>query len=363
MNLNLSGYITTGTSYGLVTLNFLKSLIDLEVDVATHGISQEDYKEFTPYVRKSAQLAKNFDYRAPSLKIAHQFDMAASIGFGPRFGYTFFEVNNLTNLECNHLKSLDELIVPSKWASEVCLDSRLLPPKICPPGYNEQVFKPVNYIPNQCIFLSVGKWEVRKQQDQIVNAFSKAFRASDNVALWMSCNNKFIKDFVTEKKKLYKDLLGEKLTLIDYLPNHNDLARLMKMSYCFVAPSLAEGWNLPLLEAMGCGKFNIVTNYSAHTEFCDAQSSILIEPTKLVPAIDNMWFKEGSETNNGEWCSYNEDDLVEAMRIVYRKYQGGTILNNEALANAQKFTWSKSAQTMKDIIYDKNKIDYQNNEW
>lgn len=351
MNLNLSGYITTGTSYGLVTLNLLKSLTDLEVDVATHGISQEDYKEFTPYVRKSAQLAKKFDYNAPSLKIAHQFDMATGIGFGPRFGYTFFEVNNLTDLECNNIKSLDELIVPSKWASEVCLDSGLFPPHICPPGYNEQVFRPIDYMPKKCIFLSVGKWEVRKQQDQIVRAFAKAFGAGDNVALWMSCDNKFIKDFVEEKKKLYKNFLGEKLTLINYLPSHNDLARLMQMSYCFVAPSLAEGWNLPLLEAMGCGKFNIATNYSAHTEFCDSQSTILIEPTKLVPAIDNMWFKEGSETNNGKWCSYNEDDLVEAMRVAYRKYQDGTILNNEARENAQKFTWIKSAQTMKDIIY------------
>jgi glycosyltransferase involved in cell wall biosynthesis len=353
MRLNLSGYITTGTSYGLVTLNFLRSLTDLGINVATHGVSQEDYKEFTPYVRNSALKAKDFDFRAPSLRIAHQFDMATGIGQGIRFGYTFFEVNNLTDLEYNHLKSLDQPIVPSKWASDICFDSGLSP-EVCPPGYNEDVFKPMDYIPQKCIFLSVGKWEVRKQQDQIVRAFGKAFGNNDNVALWMSCDNRFIKEFVAEKKRAYKNFLGDRLHLIDYLPTQNDLARVMQMSYCFVAPSLAEGWNLPLLESMGCGKFNIATNYSAHTEFCDAQSTILIEPTGLVPAVDNMWFKEGSETNNGEWCSYNEDDLVEAMKIAYQQYQDGVILNNEALKNAQKFTWLKSAQTMKDIIYDKN---------
>lgn len=355
MNLNLLGYITPSTSYGLVALNLIKNLMDLEVNVATHGVHHnEDYGTYDTYVRKSALSAKLFNARAPCLSIRHQFDMATGIGFGARFGYTFFEVNNLTDLERNHLKSLDELIVPSKWAAEICVNSNILSPKVCPPGYNEQVFRSIDYMPNKCIFLSVGKWEVRKQQDQIVNAFSKAFKASDNVALWMSCDNKFIKEFVAEKKRLYKNFLGDKLTLIDYLPSHNDLARLMQMSYCFVAPSLAEGWNLPLLEAMGCGKFNIATNYSAHTEFCDDQSTILIEPTGLVPAIDNMWFKEGSETNNGEWCSYSEDDLIEAMRIAYREYQDGTILNNEARDRAQNFTWLKSAQIMKDIIYGEN---------
>ena len=353
MNLNLLGYITTSTSYGLVTLNLMKSLMDLGVNVATHGISHnEDYGSYNTYVRKSALSSKLFDAEAPCLSVRHQFDMAQSIGCGTRIGYTFFEVNKLTPLETNHLRSLDKLIVPSMWAADICIRAGIHNTEVCPAGYDETIFKPVKYMPPSCVFLSVGKWEVRKQQDAIVMAFNKAFGPKDNVKLWMSCNNKFIKDYVDQKKIKYKEYLGDKLTIIDYIKEHSDLARLMQQSYCFVAPSLAEGWNLPLLEAMACGKFNIATNYSAHTQFCNDESSILIEPTGLVDARDDMWFKEGNETNNGQWCSYSEDDLISSMQLIYKKYKDGIVLNEDAAENAKRFTWTKSAEKMRSIIQD-----------
>ena len=176
MNLNLTGYITTSTSYGLVTLNFMRSLMDLNVNVATHGISHnEDYGVYDAYVRKSSLTAKHFETEAPCLSIKHPFDFAQSVGCGPRIGYTFFEVNKLTSLELNHLRSLDKLIVPSMWAADICIAHGIANTEVCPAGYDDTIFTPIDYIPKSCIFLSVGKWEVRKQQDNIVKAFAKAF--------------------------------------------------------------------------------------------------------------------------------------------------------------------------------------------
>ena len=99
MKINLTGYITPNTSYGLVTLNFLKGLTDLKHEVSIFdniGQGDSSFGEFIPYVRDSSLLSQNFDSNAPSLRIAHQFDMATSIGSGRRIGYTFFEVNKLT---------------------------------------------------------------------------------------------------------------------------------------------------------------------------------------------------------------------------------------------------------------------------
>ena len=351
MNLNLLGYITNSTSYGLVALNFLKGLTDLGINVATHGLlSNEDYGTYNAYVRNSSLASKLFDINAPCLCIHHQFDMATSVGSGRRIGYTFFEVNKLTTLEVHHLRSLDDLIVPSKWASEVCSSVGLPTPLVCPAGYDDQIFKPIEYRPSSCVFLSVGKWEVRKQQDMIVHAFNRAFEDSDNVSLWMSCDNRFIPQFVDNKKKYYKELLGDKLKLLGRVDTHFDLARIMQQSYCFVAPSLAEGWNLPLLEAMGCAKFNIATNYSGHTEFCTKESTLLIEPTGLQKAVDDMWFKENSLTNCGEWCVYDVDQLIEHMRDIYRKYKDGRIWNWDSVIQAKKYTWSESSKRMEECI-------------
>jgi glycosyltransferase involved in cell wall biosynthesis len=197
-------------------------------------------------------------------------------------------------------------------------------------------------MPSECSFLSIGKWEYRKQQDQIVEAFSKAFTKSDNVKLYISMDNPFID--ISEKKNKYKATLGPKVNIIDRVKNHAVLARLIQQSYCFVAPSLAEGWNLPLLESMACGKFTIATNYSGHTEFCDKNTTLLLEPTGKVPALDGMWFRENSKTNCGKWITYDEEQLVDHMRTIYQTYKSGATLNYNAIDKVSDLTWNNAAQ-------------------
>jgi len=323
---------------------------ELGHEISIHDSSNRECGEFDSFVRQSKEQAKNFDYNSTSLRIAHQFDLAPSIGHGRRFGYTFFELDSLTELEQHHLNSLDVLIVPSKWATSICnkyINDKI---EVCPPGFNDLIFKPIEYMPPSCVFLSLGKWEVRKQQDQIVRAFSKAFNYLDNVHLWMSCDNQFIPEVTQERKNHYKALLGDKINLIPKVKTPADVARLMQSSYCFVSPSLAEGWNLPLLEAMACGKFTIATNYSGHTEFCTPETTILLEPTGLIPADDGMWFKPNSEINCGDWCTYDEEELVEGMRAIYKKYKEREVLNRAGVDRAKDFTWKKSAETMSKIL-------------
>ena len=351
MEVNLTGYITNQTSYGLVTLNLLKELDKRCHAVNLHSQPNGDCGEFNTVVRKAINNAPMFKDTAPSLRIAHQFDMAIGIGFGRRFGYTFSELNKLTEIEKNQLTSLDTVIAPTKWQAEVYkqngVNSRI---EVCNAGYNNDVFTPCNYLPPKCVFLSIGKWEVRKQQDQIVTAFHKAFSQQDNVELWLSCDNTFINDYVDQKKQAYKDLLGDRIKIIGRVKSPFDLARIIQQSYCFVAPSLAEGWNLPLLEAMACGKFSIATDYSGHTEFINKDTTHLIEPTGLVPAIDGMWFKENSPTNCGEWCSYSIDDLISAMKTTLEDYNSGKVLSKPAELRANMFTWDIAATRMLNIL-------------
>lgn len=340
MHLNITGYITDKTSYGIVTLNLINELSKINT---IHLYDQSVIKfEYIPKV-------PILDANTPSLRIAHQFDMANRIGSGPAIGYTFSEVNKLTTKEKEHLNSLNLVIVPTNWQRGIYTDSGVNS-VVAHAGYDPSIFKPVDYIHPKCVFLSVGKWEVRKQQTQIVEAFSKAFGQKDNVELWLSCSNRFMQIEVERHQREYKKLLGEKLTIIDYVNSPKSLASIMQQSFCFVAPSLAEGWNLPLLEAMACGKHSIATNYSGHTEFCTPETSLLIEPTGLVPAIDGKWFLANNDINCGEWCSYELDDLVTSMRQIYELYNAGHILNQAAIKQANLFTWANSAQQITDRI-------------
>jgi hypothetical protein len=126
----------------------------------------------------------------------------------------------------------------------------------------------------------------------------------------------------------------------------------MKQSTCGVFPSRAEGWNLELLEMMSCGKPVIATNYSAHTEFCNEENTLLIEIDSMETASDGKWFNG----NVGEWASLEGnafDTLVSHMRDVYSDWQESRLLvNEEGIRTAVDFSWDRTAEKIKEAIYE-----------
>ena len=115
MKLNLSGYVTPTTSYGLVLLNLLNEFTKngIECSLFPTGVREDDCGIFSDVVNKAITNSILFDDKAPSLRVAHQFDLATRIGKGQAFGYTFFEMNHLTPFEKRHIDSVDKLFVVS----------------------------------------------------------------------------------------------------------------------------------------------------------------------------------------------------------------------------------------------------------
>jgi glycosyltransferase involved in cell wall biosynthesis len=335
-----------GTSYGIVFSNILKELQKMgEIYVFPIGNIARDTMPFT-----IGRLAPNLDL--PCLKVWHQFGMNESVSSGFKAGYTFFEMDELTKWELNSLNCLDHLICPTAWQAEVCHNSGYSGDiSVIPPGFDPEIFKPIQYFPKKCVFLSIGKWEVRKQQDVIVAAFSKAFPKNEEVSLWMSCENRFLgEEFNKKKKRQYEQLLQDRVRVISRLSSHEEIARLIQQSYCFVAPSLAEGFNMPLLESMACNKEVIATDYSGHTEFI-TDKCCKIQITGKERADDKMWFNRNEFQNCGSWATYDFDDLVDAMRFTYEKWRGGVV--SGTADDVKQFTWSSTAKDIHSCLMNK----------
>jgi hypothetical protein len=356
MKLNLGGYVTPTTSYGLILLNIIKGMEEKGVEISLFPIGNTDPNclSFTESVKKSIHNSIKFDSSSPYLRVAHQFDMAYRIGKGRGVGYTCFEMDKLTDFEKRHLSSLDLLILPTKWAADVCKASDLqVETAVVPLGYDPSIFGPVNYINKEkCIFLSIGKWEKRKCQDEIVKAFELAFKNNDEAELWMSFDNKFLgEDFIDGKKNEYGKLLAHKIRFIPRVNTQQELARIIKQAYCFVGPSRAEGFNLELLESMGCGLHTIATNYSGHTEFAPADICHLVEPIGMIKAEDNKWFNMTPYTNNGDWADFNIQDLSDRMSEVFVKYKNKDRNSDIIVQHAQQFTWEKTIDKLIKILF------------
>lgn len=341
--------------YGVAGLNITKELSKLtKVSLWPIGNPQITNSKDSKIVKNCIENAEFFDYDDPCIRIWHQHDMSQFVGNGEHIGFPIFELDTFTPRERHHLNSCDRLFVCSQWAKEICLINGIKPRKaslhndaidIVPLGVDLEIFKPCNINNGATIFFNCGKWEVRKGHDILVEIFNEAFDESDNVELWMMCENPFL---TSEEDKNWKRLyanskLGSKVRFINRVNTQDEVYNIMNKVDCGIFPSKAEGWNLELLELMACGKHVITTNYSAHTEFCNSANAHLVDIKEKELANDGKWFK-----NNGSWAKISTEQIKQFalyMKNLHENKQAGTMsLNQEGITTSNYFTWETTAR-------------------
>lgn len=339
--------------YGIAGYNIFVELLKLDPSVALYPIQKPEF--FNDIIVAGMNNRENANNH-PSVKIWHQNDVHSHVGKGKHIGFPIFELTEFTYEEKLSMKHCDELIVCSKWARDIVRSQTdayanggflLDQIHVVPLGVDTNLFKPQNSGRHQTVFFNCGKWEKRKGHDILLECFNAAFKESDNVELWMMCDNPFIGSMNEQWKNLYKNSpLGDKIRIIPRQRTHADVYNIMRQTDCGVFPARAEGWNLELLEMMACGKSVIATDYSAHTEFCNKDNCYLVDIDELETAYDGVFFS-GS---HGEWASFSQpqkDQLIEHFRAVHKsKQQNGSSSNMAGIETAKSFSWNNSAKEL-----------------
>ncbi len=358
------------TSYGLVTTHLLDALVKQGEKVSLFPIGEPNPEpRHAQVVQDAIARSKRYDADAPSLRIWHQWDLAHHVGKGPRTGYSFWEVDRLTPDEAHQFISLDHVFVPSGWAQKVAFDAGVRRPmSILRPGVDTEVFHPKvkkaaipRVGPETTVFLNVGKWEIRKGADFILEAFNAAFTAADDVLLvTLNFNPLQFPGYSGPAEsarwnQLYDDSpLGQAGKIVHVrgrVETQADVASVMAAADCGFFPSRAEGWNMPLAEMLAMGKPCITTNYSAHTEFAERGGARLIEPDGLEEAFDGFFFRGGAQ-----WAKLGAGALEQSvahLRAVHAAKRSGALQFNEEGYHLfqDKFTWEEAAKTVLENTY------------
>lgn len=339
------------TGYGVASINIIKNLFHLNSNLSLFPIGQPQVncqEEFDIFTRLISN-AEYCDPHAPLVKIWHQFDLISRIGNkGKYYAFPFFELDTFSNREKIHLSTPDTVLVTSNWAKNVILDnlSQDVDVRVVPLGVDTTIFDHNKYLKNnneKYIFINIGKWEIRKGHDILLEIFKKAFPNDENVELWLLApehtNNYSNSQELMRWKNMYKS--DNRVKLFSGFQSHHEVAQLISQTNCGIFPSRAEGWNLELLECMAMNKPVIATNYSAHTEFCNDNNAFLTRTNELEKAYDGKVF-----TGQGNWAKLGHkelDDMVEKMRYVY---QNNIQTNPEGLSTASNYSWMNSAKTL-----------------
>lgn len=173
--------------------------------------------------------------------------------------------------------------------------------------------------------LSVGDLQPRKNQIGLIRAFARLVRAYPQLKhnLVLAGKATWFADRVHAAAA--ESGVADRIQFIGFVSDP-DLLQLYNACDLFVFPSFYEGFGLPALEAMACGRAVVCSNTSALPEVVDG-AAILFDP-------------------------YAVDQMVRALADLLLDSELRARMERLGLQRAAHFSWQKTAQRTLEVFYD-----------
>ena len=173
--------------------------------------------------------------------------------------------------------------------------------------------------------LTVGDLQPRKNQIGLIHAFEELIRAHPQLPhrLAIVGQKTWFSDHVMKAAK--NSAVADRIHFTGFV-NDDDLLLLYNACDLFVFPSFYEGFGLPILEAMACGRAVACSNSSAMPEVANA-TALLFDPNST-------------------------EQMVRAMRDIVLDPELRTRMERLAQHRASLFTWERTARKTLDVYYE-----------
>lgn len=295
---------------------------------------------------------------------------------GRRITYTVFESDVLPLGWKENLQRSDLVITASAWGADI-LRRELgeTPVAVVPEGVDPRLYhqwnRSTDSLPwqkdsredaplEQCFrFLSVGKFETRKSFEELIAAFRIAFPDRMDVRLLLRLHNVFQPDYRQRVDQLISSDIRNRVLIVGGAKGAEQLspesmAHLYRSCHCFVYPTRAEGWGLPLIEAISCGTPFIATHHSGPMEYlrwCSQSFSDLAYTMVEITDPEYLRYHSFPPGQPGRWAQPDVNSLALQMRNAYENWPA---LREQAAINAKhihrQFSWMAAAETLVDVI-------------
>jgi glycosyltransferase involved in cell wall biosynthesis len=224
----------------------------------------------------------------------------------------FYELSTLPPDIVTDLNAKDHIYLTSSFVLEVFKDQGVkVPMSVLGHGYDPGVYRFRQRSKDGIFtFLAVAEHTPRKNLPALIRCFQAAFAATDKVRLVLKLGlhgEGDLAQFIErpEQVQLRAECFDEETELADLYYDAN----------CFVLPTRAEGFGMPMLEAMATGLPVITTNYGGHLDFCSEQNAYLIENSGLVESDPECF-----PYIESYWADPSEEHLIHLLREVYENY-------------------------------------------
>ncbi len=258
------------------------------------------------------------------------------------------------------------IATPSNWSRDRIIDYGFKAQSVfvLPHGVDHHKFAPLSasarlaarsalgYTEDDIVFLNVGAPIWNKGMDLVIQAYftarqsNKKFRLliKDQQALYGLSAIGMVKSLFAEGRI---ELDNDSVESIRVLPNTlsiEQLKTLYNVADYYVSPYRAEGFNLPVIEAIACGTKVIVTEGGATDDFCDANTSIKI-PGKL---------HRNAQVNNTHIGAYLEPDIDALIQTMMNCNQGKSETDLHMHFGRtdllEQFSWGRASRLIASLV-------------
>ncbi len=173
--------------------------------------------------------------------------------------------------------------------------------------------------------LTVGDLQPRKNHLKLIEAFEELLRDRPNLPHHLVMVGKETWYSHTVRSAAAKSAAANRIHFTGFVED-DELLRLYGACDLSVYPSLYEGFGLPILEAMACGRAVACSNTSAMPEVADS-AALLFDPTST-------------------------SEMVRAMRDLLLDNELRTRMERLGTQRATLFSWEKNARETLEVYYE-----------
>jgi len=371
MQINIIGNIFGTSGYVAHTKQLAKGIYEMGGDVRIESPQPVGWEAAVSDAELlMLQKEKEDDRVDIAIDLPHNWPQYISMQPKKFIGFCVWEGSNIPKFWIEHILNpkVDAIFVPSTHVKKAILKTfkddnslnyviKAITDKIhiISHGVDPCIFYPDTVKRNKkCTFLANKGWanlhNDRGGLQFVVQAYTEEFKKKDKVKLILKVNKTYNPAFDV-KKAVLELIKGKDKTklpetqITETLVGYEKLNLLYNEADIFVTASMAEGFNIPALEAMSCGLPVISTNYGGQTDFVNKKNGWLVDYKLFDQTTDLMY--EGVK-----WAKPSIKDLRKKMREAYNLWIAKKLKpkNISAFDTASKFQWRTSGKKVIDIV-------------
>lgn len=282
--------------------------------------------------------------------------------FKPKLGkknvlYTMFESADLTYEFYDGFRAADMIMTPSKWCASIFSPATEKTVYVCPLGVDSSQFSfKKRSMPGpgeKFRYLYVGAPNMRKfsiMDEVYMSTISRMpdceFYAKTTGADFMRGVSALYDNgyFVETDGDIVK---YRNFTADNRMLSKDKLVQIYHDAHCFVIPTLGEGWNQVLLEAMSTGLPCIVTGATGHMDFANSTNAYLVKyhlrklDVNISRTVEDIGERVKFESHVPE-----VEDFCKKVVDVRVKYREALRIGRQASYDARKLTWDRAGKIL-----------------